>query len=91
MEEAGREVRQHVAGTHVPEMWDDIRERPASGHDVGSGHVRPSVSESTEEFFRQEAERRGQTLAEFQRESGILTEWQEREIRAWEVPLEDDA
>lgn len=42
------------------------------------------------EWFRQDAEAQGIGLADYLRRYGILTEHQERMIRAREVPLEGD-
>ena len=75
----------HGQGARVQGMRVSIPEHPESSHDVGPG----VNGDAADEWFRQAAAARNQTLAEFQREAGILTKHQERQIRAWEVPLRE--
>ena len=80
-----------LAGASVHQLSPYIRECtagaiPTRGGSLG-GHIRGR--DEALEFFERAAKRRGQPLAKFLREAGILTKHQEQEIARREVPFDE--
>lgn len=48
------------------------------------------LREEADRLLRADASRRGRTLSKYLRDGGMMTEWQEKQIRRWEVPLRED-
>lgn len=88
----GREGRSHLESTPLSGVRGDIPVG-AEGSDRSlrgtlGGTVR--VDDPADEWFRDYARDNDMTLAQLQRESGILTRHQEAEIRKREVPIGSD-
>ena len=82
----------HVAGTQLPELREDVREYAESpdfgrGRTLG-GYVRPP--DSAYDYLTGVARAQGRKPSAYLREAGIMTEYDEKQIREWEVPLDDN-
>jgi len=92
MADTGRYGGPDLEGPSVPDMPPRVHVGTTGGEWTGRGSLGGRVRDDDPAagFFRQQAEAAGMTLAAFQREAGILTRWQEQEIREREVPFDDE-
>ena len=81
-----------LAGTPLLDMLMDLREHArdlALGHGDGLGK-RAGHQDTALDLFQSAASEQGIGITEYLKEAGIMYGGQEKKIRRWEVPFEDE-
>jgi hypothetical protein len=91
MATSGGEGGQDLAGAPVRPLQEDLRERAVTADVEGRSSVDelPRASDPAGEWLDQHAREAGIGINQHRREAGIMTVHQERQIKYWEVPINE--